>query len=162
MTTSHSSLRFLAAGLGSGWLPVAPGTWGSLASLLPAWAIVHYSGYVLLLIGSMAVLLLGCAVCAQLGPMLTEADPAWIVIDEWAGQWLCLGLCAPFVGAGLAGLAASFAAFRLFDVWKPWPVSALEHKGPAWWGIMVDDVMAGLMGGACVVAVAWFVQGGMA
>jgi len=161
MTTSHDGLRFLAAGLGSGWLPVAPGTWGSLASLLPAWAVVHYAGYGVLLAGSLMLLLLGCVVCACLGPALISHDPAWIVIDEWAGQWLCLGLCAPFLGTGMTGLAASFAAFRLFDVWKPWPVSVLEHKGPAWWGIMVDDMVAGLMGGAATAGIVAAIRSGI-
>ncbi|MFQ5582509.1 MAG: phosphatidylglycerophosphatase A [Mariprofundaceae bacterium] len=160
MTILHDGLRFLAAGLGCGWLPVAPGTWGSIASLFPAWIIAHYVGYEALLIGSMAVLLLGCAICARLLPELTEQDPAWIVIDEWAGQWLCLAICIPFLGAGIVSLVAAFAAFRLFDVWKPWPISALEHKGPAWWSIMADDVMAGLMGGAAVAGIITVAQQG--
>jgi len=143
--------HWLAAGLGSGWLPKAPGTWGSLASLLPAWFILdwfHVSG---LLVASLVVLLLGCRVCAVILPAMPDKDPGWIVIDEWAGQWLCLALIVDVIGGGWLAFVIAFGAFRFFDILKPWPVSLSETAGPVWWSIMADDVVAGLMGAAAVI-----------
>ncbi|HKI60695.1 MAG TPA: phosphatidylglycerophosphatase A [Mariprofundaceae bacterium] len=144
--------RWLAAGLGSGWLPKMPGTWGSLACLPVAWLLVAGAGAAWLLVASLLLLLLGCVVCASVLPTLAEDDPGWIVIDEWAGQWLALGMVAMFFGLSVLNVVLAFAAFRLFDVVKPFPIRELEHWGPAWWAIMADDMMAGLMGGCLVLA----------
>lgn len=142
--------HWLAAGLGSGWLPKAPGTWGSLAALLPAWLIVSWGGVAGLLAASAIVLIIGCYVCAIVLPNMQDKDPGWIVIDEWAGQWLCLGLLIPVIGDGIVSYLVAFVAFRVFDIFKPWPVSLSETLGPPWWSIMADDVVAGLMGAAAV------------
>jgi len=157
--TSLAERRFnhwLAAGFGSGWLPKAPGTWGSLASLLPAWFILAWMGVAGLLIASGLVFALGCLVCASVLPGMKDKDPGWIVIDEWAGQWLCLGLLIPFIGDGPLSFLIAFLAFRLFDIVKPWPISLSETMGPPWWSIMADDIVAGLMGAAAVMAAVWF------
>ncbi len=153
MTTSHSSfhsgLHFVAAGFGSGWLPKAPGTWGSLAALIPAWLMVQQWGVESLFVATVIVTLLGCWVCWLVLPLLDSDDPGWIVIDEWAGQWLGIAIIGSFTTLDLPYLfAASFILFRLFDVLKPWPVSWLERVGPKWWSIMADDLGAGLIGGA--------------
>jgi len=145
--------HWLAAGFGSGWLPKAPGTWGSLACLLPAWLILTWDGVTGLLLASVIVLIIGCYVCAIVLPTLADKDPGWIVIDEWAGQWLCLALLVPVTGDGPISFLIAFIAFRLFDIFKPWPVSLSERLGPPWWSIMADDVVAGLMGAAVVIAI---------
>ena len=145
--------RWLAAGLGSGWLPKMPGTWGSLASLPVAWLLIDGVGVAGLLVASLLLLLLGCAVCAIVLPTLAVDDPGWIVIDEWVGQWLALALIIMVYGVSVLNMALAFAAFRLFDVLKPFPIRQIEHLGPAWWSIMADDVMAGLMGGGLVLAI---------
>jgi phosphatidylglycerophosphatase A len=148
MTTSDKSLHFIAAGLGSGWLPKAPGTWGSLAALLPAWLMVEQWGIESLFIATGVVTLLGCRVCYHVLPSLSSDDPGWIVIDEWAGQWLATALIGTFTTLALPTvLVSSFILFRLFDVLKPWPISWLERVGPKWWSIMADDIGAGLIGG---------------
>jgi len=152
---SRSIYHWLAAGLGSGWLPKAPGTWGSLAALLPAWLILDGFGIHGLLIASLLVSVIGCAVCAKVLPTLKDKDPGWIVIDEWAGQWLCLGLIMSVIGGGWLAYAIAFVAFRFFDILKPWPISLSETLGPAWWSIMADDIVAGLMGAAAVITGAW-------
>lgn len=144
--------EWLAAGLGSGWLPRAPGTWGSLAALWPGWWLWR-QGEGVLLGAVIGITLLGCAVCAVVLPTLEEQDPGWIVIDEWAGQWLTIAVAAPFVALSWPWLIACFVAFRLFDITKPWPIRRLEHAGPAWWSIIADDLAAALMAGG-VVAVA--------
>jgi len=147
--------HWIAAGFGSGWLPKAPGTWGSLAALLPAWVILSWSGVAGLLIASVIVLVIGCYICAIVLPNMQDKDPGWIVIDEWAGQWLCLGLLIPAIGDGTVSYLVAFVAFRIFDIFKPWPVSLSETLGPPWWSIMADDVVAGVMGAGAVIAIAW-------
>ncbi len=131
----------LVCGLGSGFAPKAPGTFGSLAALLIWWfALGHLS---------LAVQLCTIAVVTAVGTWLTRrvqaryqvSDPGAIVIDEFAGQWIAL-LFAPFT---LWGMLAAFALFRLFDIWKPWPVGALEKGVPGAFGVMVDDLAAGAM-----------------
>ncbi|MDX8401751.1 MAG: phosphatidylglycerophosphatase A [Mariprofundaceae bacterium] len=147
---------WIAAGLGSGWLPRAPGTWGSLAALPPGVWLLEGAGPWALALALVGVTLVGCIVCARMLPAMVRAegkdaaDPGWIVIDEWAGMGLAL-LLAAFGGEGPAMWAAAFIAFRFFDVFKPWPVSWCERHGPAWWRVMADDLMAGLLAGL----VAW-------
>jgi len=148
----HRLNHWLAAGLGSGWLPKAPGTWGSLASLLPAWAILACSGASGLLLASVLVTIAGCMVCAAVLPTLADKDPGWIVIDEWAGQWLCLGLLVPVMGHDVITFFVAFIAFRTFDIFKPWPISWAETAGAPWWSIMADDILAGLLGAVLVIA----------
>ena len=144
--------HWLAAGLGSGWLPKAPGTWGSLASLLPAWLIIEQLGVLALLLGSLLLLIVGCWNCYVVLPTLKDKDPGWIVIDEWAGQWLCLGLILLVLDYSvMLAVALSFIGFRGFDILKPWPISRIETMGPPWWSIMADDIVAGLIGATVVI-----------
>ncbi|MDX8405983.1 MAG: phosphatidylglycerophosphatase A [Mariprofundus sp.] len=157
MTTlnrSYGIAGWVAAGFGSGWLPKAPGTWGSLASLPPAWLLLHFFGPVTLLFAAALVTVIGCRVCAIVLPQMVEKDPGWIVIDEWAGQWLCLGLLAIWMGDGALAFLLAFIAFRLLDILKPWPISLAERLGAPWWSIMADDVVAGAIGGAMMIEVA--------
>ena len=154
MAEARSIHHWLAAGLGSGWLPKAPGTWGSLASLLPAWWIASYGGAISLLLASLLVLLLGCWNCYHILPTLKNKDPGWIVIDEWAGQWLCLALMLLVSDLSPLILLLAFIGFRGFDILKPWPVSRIETMGPPWWSIMADDMAAGVMGAGLMIAIA--------
>ena len=147
----------MAAGFGSGWLPKAPGTWGSLVSLLPAWLLLESYGVAGLFIASALILIAGCLVCFLVLPTMAEKDPGWIVIDEWAGQGLCLAMVAGALGAGWLAVAVSFAAFRLLDIFKPCPISFFEHWGPPWWSIMADDVAAAVVGGSFVIVIASFI-----
>jgi phosphatidylglycerophosphatase A len=84
-----------------------------------------------------------------------EGDPRYIVSDEWAGMWLALwparGYVADALGSGgwtasFASVLAAFLLFRLFDIWKPWPIRKLEAL-PGGWGITMDDVAAGILAG---------------
>jgi phosphatidylglycerophosphatase A len=152
-TLSFNTARFIAAGFGSGWLPKAPGTWGSLASLPIAWLLMLYVGIVGLATAALLILALGCFVSALVLPTLESDDPGWIVIDEWAGQWLTIAIVAAFFGLSLLTLVAAFIAFRVFDIFKPFPIRQIEHVGPPWWAIMADDLLAGMMGGLVVVVV---------
>jgi len=147
-------LRWLAAGFGSGWLPRAPGTWGSLISLLPAWLLLELSGVAGLFVASGLMLIAGCLVCFLLLPSMADQDPGWIVIDEWAGQWLCLAMVAGALGVGWPAYIVAFAAFRALDIYKPCPISYIEHWGPPWWAIMADDVVAAVLAAGIVMVMA--------
>lgn len=154
-------LKWLAAGLGSGWLPKAPGTWGSLFSLLPAWYLFNMFGLNGLCLATITVTLLGFIVCAFLLPQLVAKgeshDPGWIVIDEWAGQWFCLILLYFFFPTVdlLTLFILAFVLFRGFDIIKPYPIKRLEIWGPHWFSIMFDDLIAALMGAGLGCFILW-------
>ncbi len=142
----------LATWFGSGLLPKAPGTWGSLAALPFAWGIATVWGSWGLLAGAVAVFALGVWASDRVARRLGREDPGLVVVDEVAGQWLTLLAVPPDVllyGVG-------FVLFRLFDIWKPWPVSWAERTFPGGWGIMIDDVVAGLYGLAALAALVHF------
>src|SRR5882724_128834 len=119
---------------GAGWLPGAPGTWGSLAALPFAWLILHYGDPGLLAFASVGLFALGVWASDIAARETRTVDPGWIVIDEVVGQWLTL-LAAPF---SLVGFAAGFLLFRLFDIWKPFPIRQLERRLEGGFGIMAD------------------------
>jgi phosphatidylglycerophosphatase A len=107
--------RLIASWFGSGFLPGAPGTWGSLAALPLAWV---------------------------------------IVIDEVAGQWLTL-FALPL---DIFAYAIGFALFRLFDIWKPWPIRAVERRCGGGFGIMIDDVLAAIYALVVIVIGRWLLE----
>jgi phosphatidylglycerophosphatase A len=126
---------------GSGWLPGAPGTWGSLAALPFAWAILAYGGGAgTLALAALAVFALGCWTSEIAVRETQTEDPGWIVIDEVVGQWLTL-LAAPFT---FFGFAAAFVLFRVFDIWKPWPIRFVDRNLKGGIGVMADDVLAAI------------------
>ncbi|MDX8395012.1 MAG: phosphatidylglycerophosphatase A [Mariprofundaceae bacterium] len=139
--------RFVCAGFGSGWLPLIPGTWGSAAALLPLWWLFEYGGWLWVAGFALVSLIIGCVCCYMVLPKLENDDPGWIVMDEWAGQAITILMLSFFTDDLILLFALSFFMFRLFDIWKPWPIGPLEHVGPPWWAIMADDLAAGLMAG---------------
>jgi phosphatidylglycerophosphatase A len=140
--------RVVASGFGSGFFPVAPGTAGSLAALA--------SGVPLFLASPW--LLAAAALVASVGGIWAvhasdaKGDPGWIVIDEFAGQWIAmLGLSA----VTPLGLLAAFALFRLFDIWKPGPVGWADRwHTPA--GVIADDAIAGAMAAGVLLGAQMF------
>ena len=130
----------LATWFGAGRLPVAPGSWGSLAALPLAWLIVWLGGWTALAAATLLVFLVGWWAADRVVAEAGIADPGWVVIDEVAGQWLTL----LFVPPGLKAYAAGFVLFRLFDIAKPWPVSWADRRIGGGLGVMIDDILAGL------------------
>ncbi|MHC8509556.1 MAG: phosphatidylglycerophosphatase A family protein [Rhodospirillales bacterium] len=131
---------------GSGLMARAPGTWGSLAALPFAWALHTAFGPLGLIAGAFILFFLGIRAADAWTARSGEHDPQAIVVDEVVGQWLVLAvLPVPDLGLYLAG----FALFRLFDIWKPWPVSWAESR-PGGLGVMLDDVFAGIYGAAAL------------
>ena len=157
----------LATVLGLSERVVAPGT---LAGSLPAvllWLGLAMVARPPLLAAATAALAVAAAAAGTWAGEVEAArrgdgDPGPVVIDEVAGQWLTLAVAGPWLPVdppgGLAGVAgAAFVLFRLFDVVKPWPVSRLERL-PGGFGIMADDLGAGILAGACLAALAtWLV-----
>lgn len=141
----------LASGLGSGLVPRAPGTFGSLTALLPWWGLrtLPAPAY---LAAVLACTALGLWLCRRLEARGAGHDPGWVVIDEWAGLWLALFLLPP----GWAWLLAGVALFRLLDIAKPGPVGWCDRRLPGGWGVMADDLVAGaLVCAALQLLAAW-------
>ena len=130
----------IATGFGIGLLPGGPGTWASLAALPCAWLIRGAGGATALAIAAAAAFVIGWWASAQVAGTTSAADPGWVVIDEIAAQWLVL-LSVP---QRLWLYAAAFVAFRLFDIWKPFPVSWCDRNVKGGLGIMLDDIAAAL------------------
>lgn len=142
MPSRWSPLALLATWGGSGYLPRMPGTWGSLAAL-PCAALIHWlGGGVALAVAALLVTALGIWVAHRYMALRGGDDPQEVVIDEVAGQWIAL---APLALDPLAYLVG-FAAFRLFDTLKPWPIRWFEGL-PGGWGVVMDDVVAGVFAG---------------
>ena len=153
---------------GVGLLRPAPGTWGSLVAVLLAWVIDRYLGFPALVVATVAVTALAYwAIGVELAGR-EGADPAEIVIDEVAGQWLAfLFPAAAFWMRGFEGWLpypaplAAFVLFRLFDIWKPWLVGRADRRGDAP-GVLYDDLWAGLFAGLASLVAAGAAHGIMA
>jgi phosphatidylglycerophosphatase A len=146
--------RLLGTWFGCGYVPKAPGTAGSLGGLFAAWLL--YGHLVIAPIGYavLALLLLRPAVWAAdvMARERNQSDPQVVVVDEVVGQWLTLaGATALNWKSWLLG----FVLFRLFDIWKPWPVRQMERLSGGL-GIVADDAMAGFYGALVLFAVGWF------
>lgn len=164
---SGGFILWLAQGFGSGRLRPAPGTWGSgvgvlwtLALLVPGTPWVY--GW-----GSLVAIGLAIPVCTVAGRQLGDPDPGSVVLDEivalplafagYAGLWWWQAgeLPSPAkLRQWWPALLAAFVLFRLFDIWKPWPIRALQRL-PGGWGVVLDDVAAGLVAAGCLWGATW-------
>lgn len=132
-------VHFLAFGFGSGLAPRAPGTVGTLAGLGVAYLALPLPWPLRLALG-LAICLSGIYLCGESARRIGVHDHPGIVWDEIAGIYLTV-LVVP---ATPAWWAAAFLAFRLFDIWKPWPIRDLDHRLAGGVGIMLDDLAAAL------------------
>ena len=128
----------LATWFGAGLLPIAPGSWGSLAALPIAWAIAGLWGAAGLAVAAAIAFLVGWWAAATIAKASAVKDPGAIVIDEVAAQWLVL-LAAP---PAPLPYALAFLLFRIFDIWKPWPARWADRHVKGGLGIMLDDFFA--------------------
>lgn len=140
---------FIAAGFGSGLAPKAPGTFGSLAGLVIGCLLLGFGGHIALIIGLIIATLIGTYAIGQL-PEATQ-DPGWIVIDEIAGQMIPLLVLAKVT---LWGALAAFLLFRLFDILKFGPVGWADKRKDEY-GIMGDDLIAGLLALLVMLPLRW-------
>ncbi len=132
--------HFLALGFGTGLAPKAPGTFGSLAAI-PLYLLMMPLSWPLYLALTLVALLLGVVICQKASAAMGVHDHPAIVWDEVVGMLITLFLAPP----GWLWILAGFVIFRFFDIVKPWPIGWLDRKVHGGLGIMLDDVMAGLM-----------------
>jgi phosphatidylglycerophosphatase A len=128
----------LATGFGSGYSPVAPGTAGSIVGLLLFWPLARLDSW-LQLAATLALFPAGVLASSRVARRVADKDPGIVVVDEIVGMWISL-LFLPF---NLASAALGFLLFRAMDIVKPYPARDLERLRGGW-GIMADDVMAGI------------------
>jgi phosphatidylglycerophosphatase A len=170
--TARDFLALALATCGVGLIPFAPGTWGSIvgvcifylarfasAKIFDYGAALHASAASLdalratsFLIGLLALGLAGVWAATRAETLFGRKDPGAVVVDEVVGQLITL-LAVPF-SAGWRLILAGFLMFRLFDIWKPYPVRNLEAL-PSGLGIMADDVLAGIYAATAISLIVW-------
>jgi len=141
-------VHLLATGFGVGLAPIAPGTAGSLLALLPCALILDWPWQWQAMLAAV-VLFAGIFVCGASARRLGVHDHPAIVLDEIAAM-LSLML---FVPSGHFWLVVAFVAFRFFDIVKPWPIRDMDHSLRGGLGIMLDDQMAALYAGICLIII---------
>ena len=157
--------RLLTSCFGLGWMPLAPGSWGSLPPAIIFGLVYYYGGSGILAFVLMVVLLAaGSIICIKFSDVAVAAtgkhDPNEVVADEIAGQALTF-MAMPLLIQSPTGsqivtiVVFGYFLFRLFDTVKPWPSYRLEEL-PAGWGILADDLMAGVYAGAALMVLAKF------
>ena len=147
MTTSQVNFRellkrpacFLGLGFGSGLMPKAPGTYGTIAAIPIYWMMKDLSLAIYLTI-TLVAFIAGIWICQQSADWLGKDDPSAVVWDEIVGYLITM-IAAP---SGWQWIVLGFVLFRLFDIVKPWPISWADKSLHGGLGIMVDDVIAGL------------------
>ncbi|MBW8708515.1 MAG: phosphatidylglycerophosphatase A [Alphaproteobacteria bacterium] len=155
----------VASVFGIGYFDIAPGTiMSAVAVPLAIWIALYGGGGMGLLGSSIIVLVIGILACADHVRETGREDPSECVIDELAGQWFACSFCLLTFGGlvpaeqhiSLPAFGLAFVLFRLFDIWKPWPVSWADRNLKGGLGVMTDDMIAGGMAGVLVVAARLF------
>lgn len=135
----RNPIHFLAFGCGSGTVEKAPGTFGTLAAI-PLYLLIQdlsVGSYFLVLI---VAALAGIFICGKTSHDLGVHDHSGIVWDEFVGYWITMWM-AP---QGWTYIILGFILFRIFDIWKPWPISLADKHVHGGFGIMFDDILAGI------------------
>jgi phosphatidylglycerophosphatase A len=143
---SVSAAWAVATWFGCGLVPIAPGTAGTLGAI-PLYLLVASRGRAVVVVTALAVTIVGIWAASVVARERGTKDPQVVVVDEVAGMLVTM---APVSVPSWRSIAVGFLLFRLFDITKPWPVRRLEAL-PGGWGIVLDDLAAGLLG-ACVMA----------
>jgi phosphatidylglycerophosphatase A len=138
-------VHFLAYGFGAGLSPKAPGTMGTLVAVPLCVLLMLYTNSTVYLIVLAAALVVGIFICGYTARKMGIDDPKGVVWDEIVGYLITmLGLPVSWVW-----FLAGFLMFRLFDIWKPWPIRWADRHIKGGFGIMFDDVIAAVF--ACVL-----------
>lgn len=144
---------FIATGAYIGYLPKAPGTWGSVLGVLMWWAIRSFpAGAYWSIVGALCVAGIISAGAAE--KIVDRGDPGIVVIDEIVGQLITLGFAPLQPGVALIG----FALFRVFDILKPFPVGWVDQHIHGGIGIMFDDIVAGCYALATLQIALWLLK----
>jgi phosphatidylglycerophosphatase A len=140
-------LHWLPFGLGAGLLPVAPGTWGSALAVAVFWLVPPLPAaqhLVIVLLG----FVLGVWLCGASARRLGVHDHPGIVFDEVVAMWATLAVSPrQLLWSGIA-----FIAFRIMDIWKPWPIREADHRIGGGLGIMLDDALAAAFAAVIVLS----------
>ena len=132
--------HLIAFGFGAGLMPKAPGTWGTLVAIPFYLVALHLGGTLAVLACSLVLFGVGIWTASITGRALGVADHGGIVIDEIAAFVLVLA----FTPAGLPWLVLAFVLFRIFDIFKPWPISYVDRTLKGGFGVMFDDFLAAI------------------
>jgi phosphatidylglycerophosphatase A len=146
-------VNLLAFGFGTGLAPIAPGTLGSLLGVALAWWTLPLAFEVRLMV-AIALIVFGVWLCGESARRIGVKDHPGIVWDEIAAMYLLLLVAAPEITAW----AAAFLFFRLFDIWKPWPIRDLDHRLAGGPGIMLDDLAATLYAAVLLGFGGWLIS----
>lgn len=155
LTLGHlkNPVNFLAFGLGSGLASKAPGTWGTLMGAVLYLPLLMLDP-MLYLVWILFAFVVGIFICSYSSKQLGVHDHGGIVWDEFVGFWITM-IAAP---TGWVWLLLGFLLFRLFDIWKPWPIGWVDKRISGGFGIMFDDVLAGLWALACLQAMSFCIS----
>ncbi|MFW2373840.1 MAG: phosphatidylglycerophosphatase A [Gammaproteobacteria bacterium] len=132
-------VHFLAYGFGTGLMPFAPGTFGSLVGVVLFWFMASMAAGVYAAI-VVVMFVVGIFICGQTARDVGAIDPGFIVYDEIVGFLVAMYL----LPADWRWIAAGFVIYRIFDIWKPFPIHYVEQHLGLGSGIMTDDVIAGI------------------
>jgi phosphatidylglycerophosphatase A len=143
---------WIALWFGCGLMKPGPGTWGSLGALPFGIIILVLGGPTALLLAALFLFPVGLWASGIVEKATGEHDLSMIVIDEVVGQWIALAAAA----LAPVYIVLAFVFFRFFDILKPWPVCYFDRKVNGAWGVMLDDVAAGIMAAACLIGIRWY------
>jgi len=145
-------LHFLSLGFGSGLMPKAPGTFGTIAAI-PVYILMSELSLALFIAVTLLITFVGIFLAEYTSKALGVHDHSGIVIDEIAGYLITM-IAVPF---DWVWIIVGFILFRIFDILKPWPISWLDKRVQGGFGIMVDDVLAGIFALACLHLIIYFI-----
>ena len=155
MKNSDRISKLLCSGFGVGYFSIAPGTIASAYMAAISYLLLLYFGNFALVAFTVLVFCFGLIATDQVLKNEQNKDPSWIVVDELAGQaFVCCYIFSP----NLWLLLLAFALFRFFDIVKPWPVGFIDRKTKGAYGVMLDDMAAGIMAALLLLAIQflWF------
>lgn len=145
------TLAFCRLGV-AGLAPKAPGTWGTAMACLLAPFLFFPLPIIWRVIVLIAIFFAGSIAAGKAEKILGEKDPGQVVIDELAGVWLVF---LPYREPTFWLVLAGFIFFRIFDIFKPWPIRLSENWLPDGYGVMIDDIIAGVYALFCVQVLVW-------
>ena len=152
-TVFTNPIHFLAFGFGAGLSPKAPGTMGTLVAI-PIFVLFSYltlTNYLILLI---LLIIISFYIAGKSAQLLGVHDHGGIVIDEICGYLVAM-IVAPTTWQGII---LGFVLFRVFDIFKPWPIKLLDQRVPGGIGIVIDDLMAGIYALLSLQLILWLVK----
>lgn len=144
-------VHLLAFGFGSGLARKAPGTFGTLAAI-PIFLLICQLPHLYYVLFVVVTGLVGIYLCGKTASDLRVHDHGGIVWDEMVGFWITM----MFIPVSWHSILAGFLLFRLFDIWKPFPIRWLDKQVKGGFGIMIDDVLAGIFSWLCLYL--WYVM----